>query len=322
LIGGAHDVQLPAGAQAQAIAGLWHVLWPICTLVFVAVVVALVLALLRAPRITENAPPDVSSLSRGEPQVARVVWVAIGASTLLLVVLLGASVLTDRALAQLPLDDALHIELTGWQWWWEVRYDDPDPSRIFVTANELHVPVGRPVIVTLIGADVIHSFWVPSLHGKKDLLPGRPQTISFRADRPGVYRGTCAEFCGYQHARMALYVVAEAPDAYARWAARQRLPAAAPASAQAQRGQELFVARSCAMCHAIEGTAAQARHAPNLTHVASRMTLGAGTLENTAANRQAWILDPQHFKPGTKMPSQNLRAGEVLAINAYLGTLE
>ena len=322
MTGGAHDVQVPAGAQAQAIVDLWHVLLPVCAIVFVAVVVALLLALRRAPRTTGNAAPDVSSLWHGEPAIARAVWIAIGASTLLLVVLLGASVFTDRALAQLPLAGALHIELTGYQWWWEARYDDADPSRVFLTANELHVPVGRPVIVTLVGADVIHSFWVPSLAGKKDLIPGRPQTIAFRADRPGVYRGACAEYCGYQHAHMALYVVADRPDDYAYWEARQRAPAAAPTSAEARRGHDLFLQRSCAMCHAIEGTSAQARHAPDLTHVASRTTIASGTLANTPANREAWILDPQHFKPGARMPSENLPPAEIAALNAYLGTLE
>jgi cytochrome c oxidase subunit 2 len=321
MTGSLHDVQAPAGAQAQAIADLWHVLLPVCTVVFIAIVVAMILALRRAPRIDANAPPDVSSLWQSEPKIARVVWIAIGVSTFLLAVLLAASVFTDRALAQLPLADALHIELTGYQWWWEARYDDPDPSRIFTTANELHVPVGRPVIVTLVGGDVIHSFWVPSLHGKKDLLPGRRQTISFRADRAGVYRGTCAEYCGYQHAHMALYVVADSPNDYAYWAARQRAPAAAPTSDEARRGHDVFLRRSCAMCHASDGTPAQGRNAPNLTHVASRMTLGSGTLENSAANRAAWILDPQHFKPGANMPPQNLPPDEILALNAYLETL-
>jgi cytochrome c oxidase subunit 2 len=193
---------------------------------------------------------------------------------------------------------------------------------MFSTANEIHVPVGARVLLRLHGADVIHSFWVPSLHGKKDLLPGRPQTISFRADAPGIYRGTCAEYCGYQHAHMVLYVIADAADDYAYWAARQRAPAAKPASPQAQRGQELFVQKSCALCHAIDGTIAQGRHAPNLTHVASRMTIGAGTLENNVGNRAAWILDPQQFKPGANMPAQNMAPDELSAINAYLGTLQ
>jgi cytochrome c oxidase subunit 2 len=322
VIGGLHDVQVPAGAQAQAIAGLWHWLLPICTVVFVAVMVALGLALWRAPRAGSDAAADVSALSKPEPKVKRTVIAAVAVSTLLLLVLLGESVLTDRALAQLPLENALHIELTGYQWWWEARYDDPDPSRIFTTANELHVPVGRPVIVTLVGADVIHSFWVPSLAGKKDLIPGRDTTVWFRADRAGTYRGQCAEFCGYQHAKMALYVIAERPEEYARWAERQRAPAPQPSSDEAKRGRDLFLARSCALCHAINGTSAQARHAPDLTHVASRMTIGSGALENTPSNREAWILDPQQFKPGTKMPSENIAPQDLAALNAYLGSLQ
>ena len=322
MIGGLHDVQLPAGVQARAIVELWWWLLPICTLVFVAVMVALALAMRRAPRVAQDATPDVSSLWQREPRVVRTVWVAIAVSIVLLLVLLAASVLTDRAIAQLPLADALHIELTGYQWWWEARYDDADPSRIFTTANELHVPVGRPVIVSLAGADVIHSFWVPSLHGKKDLIPGRDATVSFRADRPGIYRGQCAEFCGYQHAHMVLYVVADAPDVYAQWAAQQREPAAAPVTPLQVRGRDLFVSRSCAMCHAIAGTTAQARNAPDLTHVASRMTIGAGTLGNTPITRAAWILDPQQFKPGANMPAQSFAPEELAALNSYLGSLK
>ena len=321
MIGGLHDVLMPAGAQAQAILALWHWLLPICTLVFVAIMAALWLAVRRAPRVAQDDTPDVSSLFEREPKVTRTVWIAVAVSTVLLLALLAASVFTDRAIARLPLANALHIELTGYQWWWAVRYDDADPSRIFTTANELHVPVGRPVIVSLAGADVIHSFWVPSLHGKKDLIPGRDATVSFRADRPGIYRGQCAEYCGYQHAHMVLYVVADAPDVYERWAAQQRKPAVAPVNDEQARGRDLFVAKSCAMCHAINGTSAQARNAPDLTHVASRMTIGAGTLENSVSARAAWILDPQQFKPGAKMPGENLAPEELAALNAYLGSL-
>jgi len=317
-----HDVQVPAGVQAEAIAHLWQWLLAICTLVFVAVMVALAIALKRAPRAGADAAPDVSSLWRSEPKVARVVWIAVGVSTLLLLVLLGASVFTDRALAQMPLADGLHIELTAYDWWWDARYDDAEPSRIFSTANELHVPVGRPVVVSLAGADVIHSFWVPSLHGKKDLIPGRPTTIAFRADRPGVYRGQCAEFCGYQHAHMAIFVVAEAPDDYERWAARQREPAPEPVTGAQRRGRDVFLGRSCAMCHAVNGTTAQARRAPDLTHVASRMTLAAGTLANTTSQRAAWILDPQRFKPGAHMPPESFAPDELTALNAYLEILK
>jgi cytochrome c oxidase subunit II len=321
MIGGLHDVQLPGGVQAEAIFHLWLVMLAVCVLVFVAVMAALGLALWRAPRATRATPADVSSLMQAEPRVARSVVAGLIVSVVLLVGLLAASVFTDRAIARMPLANALHIELTAHQWWWEARYDDPEPSRIFMTANELHVPVGRPVIVTLRADDVIHSFWVPSLHGKKDLIPGRESSVSFRADRAGVYRGQCAEYCGYQHAHMVLYVVAEAPDVYERWAAQQRKPAVAPVNDEQARGRDLFVAKSCAMCHAINGTSAQARNAPDLTHVASRMTIGAGTLENSMSARAAWILDPQQFKPGAKMPGENLAPEELAALNAYLGSL-
>jgi cytochrome c oxidase subunit 2 len=322
MIGSLHDVEMPAGVQAHAVYDLWLVMLAVCALVFVAIVAAAAYAVWRAPRAGAEAVPDVSSLVRGESNVARPVVVAVIVSIVLLLALLAASIYTGRTIARMPLADALHIELTAHQWWWEARYDDADPSRMFTTANELHVPVGRPVIVTLRADDVIHSFWVPSLHGKKDLIPGREATVSFRADRAGIYRGQCAEFCGYQHAHMVLYVIAEAPGSYARWSARQLEPARAPTDPEQQRGLDLFVGTSCAMCHAIGGTRAQARHAPDLTHVASRMTLAAGTVENTAGQRAAWILDPQQFKPGCKMPPEALAPQDLRAINTYLGTLE
>jgi cytochrome c oxidase subunit 2 len=200
VIAALHDVQVPAGAQAAAVHHLWLILLVVCAVVFVAVMAALGFALLRAPWVRHPAPPAVDLLEAREPRVARTVCVGIGVCALLLLGLLGASVYTSRALAGLPLTDALHIELTAHQWWGEARYDDPEPAHIFITANELHVPVGRPVLVTLRASDVIHSFWVPSLVGKKDLIPGREASVAFRADHAGVYRGQCAEYCGYQHA--------------------------------------------------------------------------------------------------------------------------
>jgi cytochrome c oxidase subunit 2 len=235
--------------------------------------------------------------------------------------LLLASFLTDRKLARLPLADAVHIQLTAHQFRWEARYHDVQPSRIFTTANELHVPVGRPVVLTLRSVDVIHSFWVPSLHGKKDLIPGRESTFALRADRAGVYRGQCAEFCGYQHANMLLYVIADEPADYEHWAEAQRHPAALPASAEARRGMELVVGATCAMCHAIAGTRAQGRQAPDLTHMASRSTIGAGILPNHAGTRAGWIIDPQAIKPGVNMPPTEFSGQDLNAINAYLATL-
>jgi len=233
-----------------------------------------------------------------------------------------ASVLTDRALALMPVDNALDVRVTAHQFWWEVVYNDPAPDRVFTTANELYIPVGRPVVVTLEADDVIHSFWVPNLHGKKDLIPGRIATIRLRADRPGEFWGRCAEYCGLQHAFMAFDVVAVAPDRFASWTEAQRRPAADPGDAAAQRGRELFLSGSCMLCHAIQGTTANARKAPDLTHVASRAHLAAGRLDNTPQALAAWITDPQAIKPGVNMPTHFLAADDLTALVAYLGTLK
>ena len=320
--GSLHDVQVPAGVQAHAVFELWMLMLIVCTIVFVAIMAALAIALWRAPRASTAAPADLSSLGTSERRVARPVVAALTVSGLALLGLLAASVMTGRAIARLPLADALHIELTAHQFWWEARYDDAEPSRVFTTANELHVPVGRPVLLTLRASDVIHSFWVPSLQGKKDLIPGHEATVSLRADRAGVFRGPCAEYCGYQHAHMTLFVIAEARDDYERWAARQREPAAPPVGADVQRGREIFETTTCAMCHAIAGTRAQARHAPDLTHVASRLTLAAGTIDNTPATRAAWIIDPQRIKPGANMPPHAFAPQDLAALNAFLGSLQ
>jgi cytochrome c oxidase subunit II len=316
-----HDVQAPGGVQAEIVYHLWLILLATCTLVFVGIMTALAMALRRAPRARRDTPPAIELLERREPTVTRVVQVGVAVATVLLIALLGASVYTSRALARLPLTDALHIDLTAHQWWWEARYDDTQPSHVFVTANELHVPVGRPVLLTLRASDVIHSFWVPSLVGKKDLIPGREATVAFRADRAGVYRGQCAEFCGYQHAKMALFVIADEPAAWQRWAEGQRTPAAVPRTAQEARGREVFETGTCAMCHAVTGTRAGGRQAPDLTHVASRLTLAAGAIPNDVAARSAWIVDPQAIKPGANMPGTNLSPQDMAAITAFLGSL-
>ncbi|HEY8973550.1 MAG TPA: cytochrome c oxidase subunit II [Burkholderiaceae bacterium] len=314
------DVLRPGGPQAQHVASLWHLMLAICTLVFVAVMVALVIALLKRPHGRLDAPPDLASLSVPEPGAHRSVATAIGASTVLLLFLIVASVLTDRALANISTKGALTLKVTADQWWWQVTYDGP-PSEAFDTANEIHVPVGRPVVVRLQADDVIHSLWVPSLAGKKDLIPGRDATLQFRADKPGIYRGQCAEFCGAEHAWMAFEVVAEPPERYAAWVDHQRQPAPPPGDPLRQKGQTLFVSTTCAMCHAVRGTTASARHAPDLTHLASRRTLAAGTLPNTPEALRAWIRDPHKFKPGVNMPATNMPDADLDAIVAWLGTL-
>ncbi len=318
---GIHDVLDPAGPQAAALYHLWNVMLVACAVVFVLTMAALVIALWRAPRATEKTTPDLEPPPKRESALRRSVGYGIAGSSVLLFVLLLASFFADRALSALPLEGAIHIDLVGHQFWWEARYEPQDPALTFSTANELHVPVGRPVLIRLRAADVIHSFWVPSLAGKKDLIPGRESIIALRADQPGVYRGQCAEVCGYQHAHMALFVVAETPANYDRWLAAQRQPAKAPLTAQQQRGLELVERTSCAMCHAIEGTRARGRRAPDLTHLASRSWLGAGTLPNTPEARAEWIAHPQKFKPGVNMPALDAAPEDRAAISAYLGSL-
>jgi cytochrome c oxidase subunit II len=315
------DSRLPAGPQAAHIHDLWVIMLIVCSLVFAVVLVAFLIAVWRAPRATETTAPDVGAIRRPEPGSLFSVSAALGLSALGLLGLIIASVLTDRALAGLPLKDGLVIEVTARQWWWDIRYVDHEPSRIFQTANELHIPVGRPVVLKLQSDDVIHSFWVPNLHGKKDLIPGRVSTIRFRADVPGVYRGQCAEFCGYQHAKMAFLVIAHAPAEYEAWIAQQRQSAAEPSGELEQRGRQVFLSSSCVMCHAIEGTHALARNGPDLTHLATRRTIGAGTLNNTRGNLANWIVDPHAIKPGVNMPATRLSPEDLHALVAYLESL-
>jgi cytochrome c oxidase subunit 2 len=293
----------------------------VCTLVYVLVMAALVIALVRSRRADASTQPDVASLARDEQRLRRGVGAAVAVSIALLAVLFTATVVTDRALAKLPLNDAVHIRLTGHQWWWEATYDDPSAANVFTTANELHIPVGRPVLLTLEASDVIHSVWLPNLGGKKDLIPGRTATLALRADKPGLYRGQCAEFCGYQHAKMVLYVVAEPAAQFDQWLAHSRQSAPPPSTDETRRGQQVFLQSTCAMCHAISGTDASAVQGPDLTHLASRQTIAAGVLPNTPQTLAAWILDPQSVKPGANMPPNALPPADLSALVAYLRTL-
>jgi cytochrome c oxidase subunit II len=311
-----------AGPQAGRIAQLWWFFVVLCALVFVAIWVALLIALWRAPRGDGSTPPDAEAMFRPERGARLAVTWGLALAVVGLFALTISSVATDRALAQLPLQQAVNIEVTGNQWWWNVLYDDADPTKLFSTANEIVVPVGRPVLVKLRANDVIHSFWVPNLAGKKDLIPGHETTLAFQADKPGTYRGQCAEFCGLQHAYMAFEVKAVSADEFARWQEAQRKPAAEPADDRQKRGRELFVSGTCQMCHAIQGTTANAHRAPDLTHVASRRTLAAGRLKNTPENLAAWIRDPQQFKPGVNMPAHVIGQQDLDALVAYLGALK
>ena len=211
----------------------------------------------------------------------------------------------------------LDVRITGKQWWWEISY----PEAQVVTANEIHLPAGVPIRLTVTSEDVIHSFWVPQVAGKVDVIPGRFNTMTIRVDAPGTYRGMCSEFCGLQHARMHLFLMVHAPSDFAAWIASQQQPTPAPTDPLAQQGQQVFQ-RACAECHAVRGTGAAGRLGPDLTHVASRTTLGAGLHENTRANLESWVSDPQAMKPGNKMLRPDLSEADTQAILAYLELLK
>ncbi len=305
------------GAKAYPVAALtWGVL--AISIIVVITIAALVIAAIRRgrARAAALAPSHILPERGGVPWV---IW-GTGISSL---VLLATVVWTVEVLAQVsgpPSKAPLTIEVTGKQWWWQVRYLNADPSRIITTANEIHIPVGQPVRVFLIGADVIHSFWIPALTGKTDAIPGQTNTMWLEADRPGTYRGQCTEYCGEQHAHMAAFVVAESPDAFQTWWDEQLRDAPPPSTAQQVQG-EVDVVYRCGACHTVRGTGAGGTVAPDLTHLMSRQTIAAGALENTTASLAGWIGNPQAIKPGTRMPVLNLSGPELGDILAYLKTL-
>jgi cytochrome c oxidase subunit II len=219
--------------------------------------------------------------------------------------------------------NALRVHVTGKQWWWEVRYELPGSSSRVTLANELHIPAGRPVEIMLTSSDVIHSFWIPALAGKVDMIPGRTNRLVIHTSEPAVHRGQCAEYCGGQHALMAFYVVAEPEEHFRAWLARQAQPATQPVDPFLKLGYELFFRGGCQACHAVRGTPANAVLGPDLTHVGSRRSLGAGVLRNHIGTMAGWIAGSQDVKPGNAMPSMNVYTGrELRAVSAWLESLE
>jgi cytochrome c oxidase subunit 2 len=305
-----------AGSPASAIEWLWWVFVAICGAVFAIVLLATAMAAFRPGRMRPRADADSDS------RATRVVAAATAITAVLLFVLLSSSIAVGRRVQALANPAHIEVHVTGQQWWWAVDYQSSTPASNVRTANEIHIPIGQPVLVKLTSNDVIHSFWVPQLNGKKDLIPGHDNTLWLRADRPGVYRGQCAEFCGHQHAHMAFYVVAQSAGDYARWMEAQRQPAHEPSDDVARRGRDVFLSSSCVMCHTIRGTQAGSRLGPDLTHVASRLSLAAGTLPNTTGHLAGWIADAQGIKPGNRMPTIAVPAGDLQALVAYLRQLE
>jgi cytochrome c oxidase subunit 2 len=254
-------------------------------------------------------------------------WILVGGFLVPALVLFPIFIATLRAVDHFPLHPPsghgrADIHLIGHQWWWEVHYLADSPDRQVTTADEIHVPIGWPVEIELESRDVIHSFWVPALHGKLDLIPGHPNRIRVLADRAGRFEGECAEYCGAGHARMLLVVVAEPLDAYEAWLAGQAAPALPPADRASETGQAIFENRACGTCHTIRGTSAMSSVGPDLTHVGGRSGLAANTLPNSRAWLEAWITHAQSIKPGSQMPDlAQLRGDELQAVATYLGSL-
>jgi cytochrome c oxidase subunit 2 len=323
--GGSPSILSPAGAPARELATLGWWLIGAGGLVVIAIVVLVLVPLLRRHG---GFLPQADLVTTGGG-TGRIV-----AGAALTVLVLGAffvyTVIVLRRTASPPAAPDLAIQVIGHEWWWEVRYRRPGEApetvtgneiRLPVTANEIHLPVAQPVRLEVSSADVVHSFWVPQLQGKIDLVPGQTNVFWLQADRPGTYAGQCAEYCGTEHARMRLRVTAEPRENFERWLAKQREPAAQPVG-DVVAGRRAFDGAACAFCHSVRGTPAAGRVGPDLTHLASRATLAAGTLANTPGNLAAWVADAPAIKPGTPMPRMELDPETLRSIVAYLRTLE
>jgi len=313
-IGGNQSALNPHGPIARSI--VTHTWWllAISIAVYVVVMAALLIALARRRRESDDLPATTSRLTRN-------VGVAVVLTVLTLIGIAASSVVAGRGLYSPSGAGAITVDVVGHQWWWDFQYHDVTPSDVFTSPNELHIPVGVPVVIKAMSTDVIHSFWVPNLMGKRDLIPGIVTNTWIQADEPGVYRGQCAEFCGHQHAHMALNVVAEPMDEFLTWIQHQREPAAEPSTDLERRGQQVFLQSPCVTCHAIRGTDAGSHVGPELTHVASRLTLAAGTLPNARGHLAGWIANSQSIKPGNRMPPNPLAPDDLQAVLAYVRSL-
>jgi len=309
-----------AGQRAQTILPLTWFTAIVSIVVCVVICALLWIAASRAKANGGAAETRSIEIGRGGNGLR---WISLGLliSALPLLVTLVWTMVALASVAGPPKDPALTLDVTGHQWWWEVRYNSSDPSQTFTTANEIHIPVGVAVLVRLHGGDVIHSFWVPKLTGKTDTIPGQTNLSWMEADAPGRYRGACTEYCGLQHANMAIEVVAQPKPDYRRWLAEQIQPAADPASQPQIRGLAIVQYR-CGLCHQVRGTEAAAVSAPDLTHVMSRRTLAAGAIPNNPGNLAAWIQNAQALKPGNLMPNQFLSGDQLSDVQAYLETLK
>ena len=285
------------------------------------VVVALVSLAIIAGIVRHRGEGDQPPTRREIASGLNWIYVGVGATVIVLFLTFAGTMITLEAAVHPPRTPAISMDVIGHQWWWEVTYHEAGhPEFTFTTANEIHLPVGEPVLVKLQSADVIHSFWLPQIAGKTDVIPGQVNEMWLEAGKAGRSRGMCGEYCGLQHANMNLAVTSESPAEFARWTAERRSPAAAPGGAEAQAGRDVF-ARSCGACHAIGGTEALGRVGPDLTHLASRPSIGAGALDNTPDNLARWIRNAPTIKEGSRMPAIPLDDADLHSVVAYLQTL-
>jgi cytochrome c oxidase subunit II len=296
----------PHSGPEHSITLLWWVMFGVACVGLTVIAVLLLLGWIRRNR--------EALLFGGDERAATRLVVGLGIATpivLLAALFVWSDVFVIRTTAApSPRSTALTVHVVGHQWFWEIRYDGAQGS----TANELHIPVRTRVNVVGTSADVIHSLWVPELNRKVDLIPGRTSRLLLYADRAGTYLGQCAEFCGLQHAHMEVIVVAEPRPRFEEWLRKQGEQEASASGS----GLQVFMTRGCANCHQIRGTPARSRVGPDLTHVAARTTLAAGTIPNDRAHLSEWLRDPQRVKPGSKMPQQPLSRADVAALVDYL----
>lgn len=317
---GTQSALAPAGEQADHLFSLLGLMAWICGAMYLAVLAFLGWSLWRGRRrLFSDAAPEVEPADTGL-QRSLVVWSAI--IVVGLIILSTASFLADRGLAEARDRNALEVRITAHQWWWRIDYHDPVSGRWIETANELHLPANQTARLALGSADVIHSFWVPNVAGKMDVIPGRANVLDVTPHRIGWFRGQCAEFCGAQHAHMAFDVKVDSPADFAAWLAAQGRPALTPGDAILTRGMQVVTSGQCSMCHVVRGTPASGRPGPDLTHVGSRRSIAAGTLAMNRGNLQGWIAQPQALKPGTMMPPVSLAPADADAVSRYLESLK
>jgi cytochrome c oxidase subunit 2 len=312
----------PAGPAAAHIEHTFALIFWITALVYVVTLLVLIYFVIHRRHNLEHTPEPIQTTATSDRLANRAVACAMGLTVLLLFVMMISSFVTSRRIGRLNNHEALTIDVYGHQWWWEVQYpNERQPFRIVTTANEIHVPIGVPIRIHGTSRDVIHSFWVPNIQGKRDLLPGYKTDVLMQVDRPGRWRGQCAEYCGLQHAHMSFYMIGESRKDFDDWMNTQMQPSSAPTSPQTQHGQQVFLTHSCVMCHTIRGTSAGSRVGPDLTHLASRSTIAAGMLPNTIGNLGGWIMNAQSLKPGARMPPNQLSGSDLQDLLAYLETL-